>query len=298
MSAFFFYQAAWYFKRHDINHRPTSGFTVLFDKKNVRSKPFAKYKEVVLMAVRKIIEIDEEKCNGCGLCVPSCAEGAIQIIDGKARLVKDSYCDGLGACLGHCPQGALRIIEREAEDFNEEEARKFAESVRAARQRQAFFHHHRGGGGCPGSRMRVIKERKTAGEETAVENSDISVSIRSQLRQWPVQLDLVPVKAPWFENADLLVCADCVPFACANFHLRLLKGKTLVIGCPKLDDVGGYVDKLAEILMNNNIRSITVAHMEVPCCSGIVRAVETALAIAGSDVPVHNVTISIDGEIM
>lgn len=252
------------------------------------------------MAVRKIIKIDEDKCNGCGLCVPNCAEGAIQIIDGKAKLVKDSYCDGLGACLGHCPQDALHVVEREAEAFDEAEAMAFVEKTKgtppAHNHAPAHQHHH---GGCPGSRMMMFgnDERKT-GRSTLTDTSsgDIEVKIRPQLRQWPVQLSLVPENAPYFENADLLVTADCVPFAYANYHIDLLKGKALVVGCPKLDDVEFYIAKLTAIIKKNNLKSITVAHMEVPCCSGIVRAVDMALMRSGKDIPVYKVKIGIDGE--
>lgn len=251
------------------------------------------------MALRKIIRIDEEKCNGCGLCVPNCAEGAIQIIDGKAKLVKDSYCDGLGACLGHCPQDALQIIEREADEFNEEEAMKFADGIKnqghtgTSPVKLHVGHSH---GGCPGSRMMVLGERgKAHSKQSAVSAGDIEVRIKPQLGQWPVQLKLVPVNAPYFENAHLLVTADCVPFAYPNYHLDLLKGKAVVVGCPKLDDLEYYVEKLTDILSENNILSITVAHMEVPCCSGIVRAVELALQRSGKDIPLTGVKIGIDG---
>ncbi|MCX7923452.1 MAG: 4Fe-4S binding protein [Clostridia bacterium] len=257
------------------------------------------------MAIRKIIKIDEERCDGCGLCVPNCAEGAIQIIDGKAKLVKDSYCDGLGACLGHCPQDALHIIEREADDFNEEEAMEFVKKTRgeapkhnhAPAHQPVHHHHHHGGGGCPGSRMMMLNNDKAdTSKAKAVSSDDIEVKIKPQLRQWPVQLSLVPVNAPYFNNADLLVTADCVPFAYPNYHLDLLKGKAVVIGCPKLDDLEFYIEKLTDIIESNNLKSITVAHMEVPCCSGIVRAVDVALQRSGKDVPVTKVRIGINGE--
>ncbi|MCX7709948.1 MAG: 4Fe-4S ferredoxin [Clostridia bacterium] len=249
------------------------------------------------MAVRKIIQIDEDKCNGGGLCVPNCAEGAIQIIDGKAKLVKDSYCDGLGACLGHCPQDALHIIERDADDFNEAEAMEFVKKTRGnnvVHQHQAHGHQHHGG--CPGSRMMMFGNRENAANANTVSAGDIEVKIKPQLKQWPVQLSLVPVNAPYFENADLLVTADCVPFAYANYHIDLLKGKALVIGCPKLDDVEFYADKLTQIIENNDLKSITVAFMEVPCCSGIVRAVDMALMRSGKNVPVNKVKIGIHGD--
>lgn len=252
------------------------------------------------MAIRKIIKIDEEKCNGCGLCVPNCAEGAIQIIDGKAKLVKDSYCDGLGACLGHCPEDALHIIERDADDFDEEEAMNFVKSLKKEAPKHSHTQqpaHHHGGGGCPGSRMMMFgKAENTAAKATAVSSEDFEVKIKPQLKQWPVQLSLVPVNAPYFDNADLLVTADCVPFAYANYHIDLLKGKAVVIGCPKLDDIEFYTDKLTQIIESNNIKSVTVAHMEVPCCSGIVRAVDIALQRSSKDIPVTRVKIGINGE--
>ena len=261
------------------------------------------------MAIRKIIKIEEDKCNGCGLCVPNCAEGAIQIIDGKAKLVKDSYCDGLGACLGHCPMDALHIIEREADDFDEEAAMEFVRKTRGEgdvhnhsqgtpqQAKHNPVHHHHGAGGCPGSKMRVLgNNNENKGSSVTTGSGDIEVKIRPQLRQWPVQLNLVPVNAPYFENADLLITADCVPFAYPNYHLDLLKGKALVIGCPKLDDLEHYIEKLSAIVANNNIKSITVAHMEVPCCSGIVRAAQIALDRSGKNIALTKVRIGIDGE--
>lgn len=252
------------------------------------------------MATRKIIKIDEDKCNGCGLCVPNCAEGAIQIVEGKARLVKDSYCDGLGACLGHCPQDALKIIEREADDFDEEEAMKH---VKASNTKPQIHNHaaaHTGphhGGGCPGSRMMMLNKRDdNTKKASAVSNDDVEVRIKPQLKNWPVQINLIPVNAPYFDNADLLVTADCVPFAYPNYHIDLLRGKVVMIGCPKLDDVEHYVDKLTRIIESNNIKSITVAHMEVPCCTGIVRAVDAAVQYSGKDIPVEKIRIGISGE--
>ena len=251
------------------------------------------------MSIRKIIKIDEDKCNGCGLCVPNCAEGAIQIINGKAKVVKDSYCDGLGACLGHCPQDALEIIEREADDFNEEEALEFAESVKQKKSKQVGHHEHgsvHGQVGCPGSRMRMLKnEGANEGEKSLVNGNDIEIRIKSQLRQWPVQLSLVPVNAPYFDKSDLLITADCVPFAYPDYHLGLLKGRIVLVGCPKLDDIEYYKEKLIQIFSGNNIKRITVAHMEVPCCSGIVRAVDMAVAGSGKVIPVTKVRIGIDG---
>lgn len=224
--------------------------------------------------IRKIVHIDEEKCNGCGLCIPNCAEGAIQIIDGKAKLISDNLCDGLGACLGHCPQDAITIIEREADGFDEKAVHAMQKSHRI--------------GGCPGSRMIVFDEEE--------EKNDAAVlGQKTQLRQWPVQLMLVPVNAPYFKNADLLITADCVPIAYANYHNDLLKGKKVVVGCPKLDDISYYVEKLTQIFKSNPFKSVTVAYMEVPCCSGIVTATERAIALSGKTISLTKVKISIDG---
>ncbi|ADL08487.1 ATP-binding protein [Thermosediminibacter oceani] len=248
------------------------------------------------MAIRKIVHIDEEKCNGCGLCVPACAEGAIQIIDGKARLISDRYCDGLGACLGECPRGAITIIEREAEEFDEEAVKEHLS--RSKPETMAHAHH---GFSCPGSQMMNLKHAPETGENVKAaaktfSDGEVSISIRSQLGNWPVQLMLVPVDAPYFDGADLLVTADCVPFAYPNYHLELLKGKSVVIGCPKLDDGNYYVKKLAEIFKRNHIKSVTVAHMEVPCCYGLVKIVEEALNLSGKDIPLNLVEIGIKGD--
>lgn len=249
------------------------------------------------MAIRKIVQIDEDMCNGCGLCVPNCAEGAIKIIDGKAKLIADNLCDGLGACLGECPQGAITLIEREAEEYDEgavhEHLNKKEEN--SCNHQHGHGQHHTGGG-CPGSRAMEINRQKNEAKAAAVSSGDIEVKIKPQLSQWPVQLMLVPERAPYFEGADLLITADCVPFAYANYHLDLLKGKKVVVGCPKLDDLEYYVEKLTNIVKHNNIKSITVAFMEVPCCTGIVRAAEAALQNSGKDIPLNKVRIGIDGE--
>ncbi|GAW93679.1 ATP-binding protein [Calderihabitans maritimus] len=237
------------------------------------------------MAIRNIVKIDEDKCNGCGLCVPACAEGAIQIVDGKARLIADRYCDGLGACLGHCPNDAITIIKREAEEFDEEAVKEHL----ASRKQSSHMI-----GSCPGSR--VMSLEKTKRLEREAESGDLKISIRSQLTQWPVQLMLVPANASFLQNADLLLTADCVPFAYANYHLDLLKGKKVLVGCPKLDDLQYYVGKLTDIFRLNDLRSITVAYMEVPCCSGLVRAVREAMKNAGKSIPIDLVQIGIDGQ--
>ncbi len=224
------------------------------------------------MVIRKIVEIDEEKCNGCGLCIPACHEGAIKIINGKAKLIADHLCDGLGDCLGECPQGAIRIIEREAEEYDEE-------AVKA---------HLAGNSGCPGTRMQSFTNNETSEK----------VNIQSELRQWPVQLHLVPPNAPFFQEADLLLTASCVPIAYANYHQDLLKGKAVVIACPKLDHTGPYVEKLASIIKNNNLKSITIARMEVPCCGGLNVLVNKAQELTGTNIPVTEKIIGIRGNII
>ncbi len=253
------------------------------------------------MLKRKIVQIDEEKCNGCGLCVPSCAEGAIQIIEGKARLVKDQYCDGLGACLGECPQDAISIIEREAEEFNEHAVMEHVKSIKTGgnimtqdKLEKTKDHNDHGHSGCPGSNVRILKDETPAPEEYS--GNDIAFSLKSQLRQWPVQISLVPVNAPYFKGASLLITADCVPLAYADYHPALLKGKVVLIGCPKLDDIDFYIDKLTAIVKSNDLNDVTVAFMEVPCCSGIVYAVEQAVKASGKTMSIRRVRISIDGK--
>ncbi|MEW6360261.1 MAG: 4Fe-4S binding protein [Planctomycetota bacterium] len=236
------------------------------------------------MARRKIVKIDEEKCNGCGQCVDACAEGAIEIIDGKARLVSETYCDGLGDCLGECPQGAITIEEREAELFNEAATKEHLEA-RAHRGEKMPC-------GCPGTMAKRI-EREPAHTTHASMGS-----IPSELTNWPVQLRLVPSNAPYFRGADLLLAADCVPFALADFHSRFLRGKPLVIGCPKLDDAEYYVEKLADVLASSSVKSLTVVHMEVPCCSALTRIAEAAIERAGVDVPLRDATVSIEGQVI
>lgn len=229
---------------------------------------------------RNIITIDEDKCNGCGLCVSACHEGALQLIDGKAKLISESYCDGLGACLPECPTGAIKIEEREAAEFNEEEVKKNMENKMP--EKLAC--------GCPGTHAKAI-ERKVEVAETS------KVNVQSELRQWPVQIKLVPVNAPYFDNAHLLVAADCAAFSYANFHSEFMRNKITLIGCPKLDE-GDYSEKLTEILKYNNIESVTVVRMEVPCCGGIVNAVKKALINSEKMVPWNVVTISTNGEIV
>ncbi len=239
------------------------------------------------MATRKIVKIDEEKCTGCGLCVPNCAEGALRIVDGKAKLMSEKFCDGLGACLGHCPEDAITVIEREAEDFDEKAVEahlhKQKESQPQPRPQPVFA-------GCPSSRAMHFKV-----PETQAETASTTRSV-SQLTQWPVQLKLVPINAPYFEDADLLVAADCVPFAYPDLHRDFLKGKAVVMGCPKLDDIQYYKEKLTEIFRANSIKSVTVPYMEVPCCFGLVKATEDAIAASGKNIPLKKIKIGIRGD--
>jgi len=240
------------------------------------------------MTTRKIVKIDEEKCTGCGLCIPNCAEGALQIVDGKAKLVSEKFCDGLGACLGHCPEDAITVIEREAEDFDEKAVEALLHKQKESQPRlepQPVFT------GCSSPRSMHFKVNET---ESGKEVMGSSVSM---LSHWPVQLKLVPINAPYFQDANLLVTADCVPFAYVNFHQDFLKGKAVVVGCPKLDDIQYYKEKLTEIFKANSIKGVTVPYMEVPCCFGLVKATEDAIAASGKNIPLKKIKIGIRGEI-
>jgi NAD-dependent dihydropyrimidine dehydrogenase PreA subunit len=244
--------------------------------------------------LRKIVRIDPDKCNGCGDCVPSCAEGAIKIINGKAVLAADNLCDGLGACLGECPQGAITVEERDADEFDEVAVEKHlaAQGKPApAHAPQPSAQQPHVGGGCPGSRAMSF----AAPQET--KNAAATGSRQSQLGQWPVQLNLVSTTAPYFQGADLLITADCVPVAYAGYHEDFLKGKAVVMGCPKLDDNNFYTQKLTELFSKSDVKSITVLKMEVPCCGGIAVAARHALAASGKQIPYHEVTIGIQGQI-
>lgn len=221
--------------------------------------------------IRKIIQIDAEKCNGCGACAAACHEGAIGMVDGRAKLLCDDYCDGLGDCLPACPAGAISFVEREAAAYDEA-------AVQA--------HRREASGGCPGSRARQLSAK-----ETGAGVSDAS----GELRNWPVQLKLAPVRAPYFDGADLLIAADCSAFSCGAFHARYLRGRTALIGCPKLDG-GDYSEKLTEIFRNNDIRSVAVVRMEVPCCGGLLRAVQKAMDASGKGLPVEVTVLSLKGE--
>lgn len=230
--------------------------------------------------IRKIIKIDEKKCNGCGACAAACHEGAIKMLDGKAKLTREDYCDGLGDCLPACPANAISFEEREAPAYDEA-AVLASKQVKSAGTLPC---------GCPGTQSKTIRR-----EDTPCVNS--AASITSQLRQWPVQIKLVLVNAPYFENANLLVAADCTAYAYGNFHNEFIRNHITVIGCPKLDE-GDYTEKLTQIISNNNIKSVTVVRMEVPCCGGIENAVKQALQASGKFIPWSVVTISTDGKIL
>ena len=230
--------------------------------------------------IRKIIKIDEEKCNGCGLCARACHEGAIDMIDGKAKLVRENFCDGFGDCLPGCPTGAITFEERDAPAYDEA-------AVKAAQQKSASA-------GCPGSRMMQFKRQEEAAQADAPDSGFHPVS---RLNQWPCQIKLVPTQAPFFDGAKLLIAADCTAYAYANMHEEFMKGKITIIGCPKLDDVD-YTGKLTAIIRDNRIKSVTIVRMEVPCCGGLQRAAENALRASGKFIPWQVVTISRDGRIL
>lgn len=227
--------------------------------------------------IRKIIRIDEEKCNGCGACASACHEGAIEMVNGKAKLTREDYCDGLGDCLPACPTGAIAFEEREAPAYNEE-------AVLKAKQDKKPLSC-----GCPGTHSKAIQR--------SLDSGTVSVPVNSQLSQWPVQIKLVPTNAPYFDGANLLVAADCTAYAYGNFHNEFIRNRITLIGCPKLDSVD-YTEKLTEIIGGNDIKSVTVVRMEVPCCGGIEHAVKEALKASGKFIPWRVVTISTDGRIL
>ena len=233
------------------------------------------------MAIRNIIEIDEDKCNGCGQCVVDCAEAALQIINGKAKLVKEIYCDGLGACMGNCQTGALKVVQREAEAFDEKATEKHIHETKKGKEEPC---------GCPGSRAVDFSEKTEARSNTA--------ELRPELSNWPVQLKLVAPNAPFLKDSDLLLAADCTAFSAINFHGRFIKGKKLLIACPKLDDTQLYYEKLTEMFKGNDIKSITVTRMEVPCCGGLIYLAKEAPKASGKNIPLNDVVIGIKGEIL
>jgi NAD-dependent dihydropyrimidine dehydrogenase PreA subunit len=275
---------------------------------------------------RKIIQIDEEKCNGCGICIPNCHEGAMQLIDGKARLISDLFCDGLGACIGHCPEGAIEIIEREAEPYDE---RKVMEMMVPKGRNTILAHlehlrdhneteflqqaidylkennimmspeksenHSHGECGCPGSAARDFRTETIA--ETG--HAPSLQPVASELRQWPVQLHLLNPQASYFRNADVLLAADCAAFAMGNFHDRFLKGKSIAIACPKLDsNKESYIQKLSSMIADTKINSLTVVMMEVPCCGGLLHMAQTARTNAGRNIPIKQAIVSLQGEVI
>jgi Pyruvate/2-oxoacid:ferredoxin oxidoreductase delta subunit len=227
------------------------------------------------MTLRNIVKIDETKCNGCGLCVKACAEGAIKLINGKAKLVSETYCDGLGACIGHCPQDAITIEQRQADAFDEQATKAHLAQI----NKTPFV--------CPGVSAKTLQPASESSQGPAA----------SQLTHWPVQLKLVSPDAPYFADAHLLLVADCVPFAMSDFHSTLLRGKSIVIGCPKLDDPHFYIEKLADIFRSNKLKSLSVVHMEVPCCHGLTRIASEAMERAGMKMTFEDVTVSIDGKL-
>ncbi|MCD7876150.1 MAG: 4Fe-4S binding protein [Cloacibacillus porcorum] len=234
--------------------------------------------------LRRIIEIDDTKCSGCGACAEACHEGAIAMVGGKAKLMRDDYCDGLGDCLPTCPTGAITFVEREAKAYDKNAAEANMPAKKSSADKLPC--------GCPGTQARGI----TRGAE-AQENADCSAQTVSRLSQWPVQIRLAPVNAPYFDGAKLLVAADCTAFARADFHERFIKNHVTLVGCPKLDAVD-YAEKLTEILKSNDIKSLTVVRMEVPCCGGLEAAVKSALQASGKFIPWQVVTITVDGRIL
>ena len=234
--------------------------------------------------IRKIINIDEEKCNGCGICAEACHEGAIEMVNGKAKLVRENFCDGLGDCLPACPTGAITFEEREASEYDE-----------AAVKVSKMMKQLHAGGGCPGSSVAQFAAAQE-GADAAVPEQTAAKPV-SRLAQWPCQIKLVPIQAPFFEGAKLLIAADCTAFAYANLHEEFMKGKVTIIGCPKLDDID-YTEKLTAIIRSNNIQSVTIVRMEVPCCGGLQRATENALQASGKFIPWQVVTISRNGRVL
>ncbi|HET6515852.1 MAG TPA: 4Fe-4S dicluster domain-containing protein [Thermodesulfovibrionales bacterium] len=235
------------------------------------------------MAIRNIIEIDEEKCNGCGQCIVDCAEAALQIVNGKAKLVKEIYCDGLGACIGGCPTGALRIVQREADPFDEKATEIHVDKIKTPKEELS---------GCPGTRAVDFSQKA----ETDVSKDEGDT--KPQLMNWPIQLKLVPTNAPFLKDGDLLLAADCAAFSTINVHSRFIRGKILLIACPKLDDSKYYYEKLTELFKVNSVKSITILRMEVPCCGGLAYLVKEALKASGKDIPYKEVVVGIKGEIL
>ncbi|NQS72339.1 MAG: 4Fe-4S ferredoxin [Desulfobulbaceae bacterium] len=262
-----------------------------------------------MKTIRKIIEIDEELCDGCGQCVPDCAEGSLRIIDGKACLVADKLCDGLGACLGSCPTGALKIIEREADEFDEAAVEAFLKSEQAKAQIKPAEQEQQLGCGCPSSNLQsfqAMRDLRPIGPglgscQSANTSNRLTPgqadSAGSALSHWPVQIRLIPANAPFLEDADLVVAADCTALAYANLHQDYITGRVVMMGCPKFDDQELYVERFTEIFRTRNIRSLTILIMEVPCCHAMLQIIQRALAAAKPSFPVEHVVISLRGEV-
>ncbi|MEW6417792.1 MAG: 4Fe-4S binding protein [Nitrospirota bacterium] len=249
---------------------------------------------------RKIITINEDLCDGCGNCVSACSEGALQIVDGKAKLVKEDFCDGFGDCIGECPTGALVIEERESKPFDIKATKEYLLNTKGeeavwrmeeAQKKHEPQEHKPLPCGCPGSMAQTLQIKKSSVEPS-------HQKAEPQLRNWPVQISLLPLKAPYYQGADLLIAADCCAYAYAGFHNDFINGHTLAIGCPKLDNANAYKEKLATILSDNNIQSVTIAYMEVPCCMGLVKLSEEAVREAGKDIPVKKTKIGIQGQVI
>lgn len=238
---------------------------------------------MTVKAMRKIVKIDEEKCNGCGACVPRCAEGALKIIDGKARLVSEVYCDGLGACLGECPVGAITIEERPADEFDERAVERHLHEEEHGEETLAC--------GCSSAQVQELIEHEPV-------TSGPSVHQPSTLRHWPVQLTLVPIRAPFLQGADVLLAAHCTAFAYGGFHQDFLKDNALLIACPKLDDIEAHLEKLTQLVAHSGLKSLTVLHMEVPCCSGLVYLAKKAIEASGRKIPLTEITIGVRGDII
>jgi NAD-dependent dihydropyrimidine dehydrogenase PreA subunit len=246
-----------------------------------------------MKVTRKIIQIDEERCDGCGSCVLSCAEGALKIVDGKARVISDNLCDGLGACIGECPQDALHIIEREADEFDEEAVEQHLESSRAAPEESKTLPC-----GCPSTQIQQFAPAGSCQSANIPRAQTAGPATPSALAHWPVQIRLIPSNAPFLKGADLLVVADCVPVAFPTLHQDFLAGKVVMVGCPKFDDAQAYIDKFAEIFKTAGIKHVTTVVMEVPCCSGLPTIVKRGMEKASVQVPSTQVTISTRGEIL
>jgi ferredoxin len=274
------------------------------------------------MSKRKIIEIEEDKCNGCAKCISNCHEGALQIIDGKARLISDLFCDGLGACIGYCPEGAMKVIQRKAKPYDEKKVmikhiipkgkntiiahlkhlkehnatKYYVQALEVLKEKKIKINLEENimknnfSGGCPGAALREFKDKK--------QSKNNSTNQSSALKQWPVQLNLLPASAPFFDGSHLLIAADCVPFATANFHSKLLHGKIVAMGCPKFDNVKEYEEKLTDIFKENKIKSVTVAIMQVPCCNSLLSVVEQAVIKSKKKIPIITETVSINGDIL